>query len=179
MSAEREADPHCARRRGHGCGGVARLVAAARAAARAGGGFAGIGVVRDGEGVPAAARGDGVRVVDLEARLLDRLEIVHPGAREIRRAERVDDDLHALALELVVALLGAAVEAEAVLEPGAPAALDRDAQHRDVLLRGHQVADLRRRRTRQRDDVPGALLDLHLRRIVATWLPRTWSRSRP
>src|SRR6478609_2628728 len=120
------------------------------------------------ERVAAAAGGDGVRVLDLEPGLLDRLEVVDLRAHQIRGAEGVDDDGDALALERVVALLGTAVEAEAVLESRAPAALDRDAQHRHVLLRRHQVADLHRRRWRQRDDALGALLDLHLRRIVAT-----------
>src|SRR5207253_6336045 len=73
------------------------------------------------ERVAAAARGDGVRVLDLEPGLLDPLEVVDPGTEEVRRAEGVDDDHDALALELVVALLGAAVEAEAVLEAGAAA----------------------------------------------------------
>ena len=63
-------------------------------------------------------------------------------AREIRGAERVDDDLHGLALELEVALLGAAVEAEAVLETGAAAALDRDPEHRDVGLLGHTAREI-------------------------------------
>src|SRR5205085_9526194 len=75
-----------------------------------------IGLLGDLERVAAAAARDGVRVVDLEPGLLDRLEIVDRRAPEIRRAERVDDDRHALAVERVVALLGAAVEAEAVLE---------------------------------------------------------------
>src|ERR1700741_3602601 len=86
------------------------------------------------ERVAAAARRDGVRVLDLEPGFLDRLEVVDPSAEQVRRAEGVDDDGDALALELVVGLLGAAVEAEAVLEAGAAAALDRDAQHRDVLF---------------------------------------------
>src|SRR5947207_404372 len=58
-------------------------------------------------------------------------------------AEWVDDDGDPLALELVVALLGAAVEAEAVLETGASAALDRDAEDGDVLFAREQLADLR------------------------------------
>src|SRR5690242_19541680 len=132
-----------------------RLRAAAGAAAAD---LARIGVVRDLERVAAAARGDCVRVVDLEPRLLDRLEVIDDRAGEIGGAERVDDDLHALALELVVALLGAAVEAEAVLEARAPAALDRDTQDRDVGLLVHQLADLRRSGGRQRDDALGALL---------------------
>src|SRR2546423_7569245 len=125
----------------------------------------------------AAARGDGIRVLDLEPGLLDRLEVVDPSTHQVGRAEGIDDDGDALALERVVALLGAAVEAEAVLEARAATALDRAAQHRDVLLRGHQVADLRRRRRRQRDDALGALPDLHSRRIVATSLPGTRSRG--
>ena len=94
--------------------------------------------------MPATAGRGGVRVVDLEPGLLDRLEIVDARAREIRGAEGIDDDRDALALELVVALLGAAVEAEAVLEPGAAAALDRDPENRDVGLRRHEPADLLR-----------------------------------
>src|SRR5262249_40123804 len=93
---------------------VAKLVRAAGAAARAtvGRGLA----LSDGERVAAAARRGGVRVLDLEPGLLDRLEVVDPCACQIGGAERVDDDRDAFALELVVALLGAAVEAEAVLE---------------------------------------------------------------
>ena len=54
---------------------------------------------------PQPHEADGVRVVDLEPGLLDGLEVVDLGALQIRRAERVDDDLDALDLELVVALL--------------------------------------------------------------------------
>jgi hypothetical protein len=60
------------------------------------------------------------------------------------------------------ALLGAVVEAEAVLEAGAAAALDRDAENGHVRLLGHQLRDLRRRRRRQRDELLGALPNLHL-----------------
>ena len=80
------------------------------------------------ERVAAAARGDGVRVVDLEPGLLDRLEVVDTAAAQMRSAERIDDHLDTLALELVVALLGAAVEAEPVLEPRAAARNDADAK---------------------------------------------------
>src|SRR5205809_4279434 len=82
-----------------------------------------LAAVGDGEGVPAAARRGSVRVLDLEPGLLDRLEIVDARTHEVRRAERIDDDRDALAFELVVALLGTAVEAEAVLETGATAPL--------------------------------------------------------
>src|SRR5262245_30570871 len=97
------------------------------------------------EGVAAAARGDGVRVVDLEARLLDRIQEVDGRALQVRSGERVDDDRNALERELEVALGGAGVEAEAVLEPRASTTLDRDAQDERVgvgLLR-HELLDLR------------------------------------
>src|SRR5690348_8964768 len=80
------------------------------------------------EGVAAAARAADVRVVDREAGL-EAFDPVDLGARQVRGAERVDDHRHAVAGQLVVAVLRAAVEAERVLEPGAPAALDGDAEH--------------------------------------------------
>ena len=72
---------------------------------------------------------------------------------QVRRAERVDDDRDALEHELDVTLRGTGVEAEAVLEPGAPAALDRDAEDERVAVRllGHELLDLRRRNGRQGD----------------------------
>jgi len=108
----------------------------------------------DLEARAAPARRDGVRVVDLEARLLQTLEEVDRRALQVRGAERIDDDPDAVELELVVAGLRAAVEPECVLEAAAAAALDRDAQHLRLaggLLR-HQRADLRRRTLRQRDE---------------------------
>src|SRR6266487_3092145 len=99
-----------------------------RSGAAAGAAAADLGrvcVFGDLERVAAAARSGGVRVVDLEAGLLDRLEVVDPRSAQIGRAERIDHDRHALALEHLVALLGAPVEAEPVLEAGAAAALDR------------------------------------------------------
>src|SRR3954471_5435456 len=157
--------------------GSESLRAAAGAAAAD---LAGIRLIFHLEGVAAAAARDGVRVVDLEAGLLDRLEIVDPRTRQVRGAEGIDDDTNALTLELVVALLGAAVEAEAVLESGAAAALDRHAEHRHVGLLGHQGRDLRRRRGRQRDELLRALLDLHRapivpRRRLVTSIPKVGS----
>ena len=46
----------------------------------------------------------------------------------------IDDDADAVQLELVVALLGAAVEAERVLEAGAAAALHGDAENGGVAV---------------------------------------------
>src|SRR5690242_14588275 len=67
------------------------------------------------EGVAAAARTADVRVVDREAGL-QALDPVDLGARQVGRAERVDDHRHTVAGQLVVAVLRAAVEAERVLE---------------------------------------------------------------
>src|SRR5437764_15465739 len=85
--------------------------------------------VGDLEAVTAPARAGGVRVVDLEARLLQRLDEVDRGALEVLDARRIDDDADAVKLRLAVAFGCAAVEAERVLEAAAPAAADRDAQH--------------------------------------------------
>ncbi len=84
------------------------------------------------------------------------------------RAVRVDDDADAVQLELVVALLGAAVEAERVLEAGAPAALDGDAQNGGVALGlvGLELADLDGRALGQADDASGLFDGCH-KRIVA------------
>src|SRR5262249_61697071 len=76
-------------------------------------------LVVDLERVAAAARGDDVRVVDLEPGLLQPAEEVDDGALQVRSAERIDDDLDAVQLALLVAFLGGAIEAERVLEPRA------------------------------------------------------------
>src|SRR5437899_7739883 len=80
------------------------------------------------------------------------------------RAERVDHDGDAVALELVVAILRAAIEAERVLEARAASALDGDPQNRRLArgLLGHQVPDLRRRTRGQRDDCKLVLGRRHL-----------------
>src|SRR5689334_2301409 len=97
-------------------GSTASVRAAGAAAAAGRGGVVALGAVLDLERVAAPARGGGVRVVDLEAGLLKGAEEVDRGATQVRDAERVDDDVHALEQELVVALGRLAVEAEAVLE---------------------------------------------------------------
>ena len=62
--------------------------------------------------------------------------------------------LHVVELELEVARLRAAVEAERVLEAAAAAALDRDAEHLGLAggLARHQAANLVGRPRRQSDD---------------------------
>src|SRR4029079_675998 len=121
-----------------------KLVRAAGAAAAAGV-LVGRLALGDLEGVGAAARGDDVRVVDLEPGLLNRVHEVDFGALEVGGAERIDDHVDAVEADLLVALLRAAVEAERVLEPGAAAALDGDAEDGRLPLGlvVHQLADLR------------------------------------
>src|SRR4051794_13855901 len=81
------------------------LVAAAGAAPAAGRVLVPLGAFLHLEGVPAAARRADVRVVDLEAGLLEAVDEVDGRALQVRRAERVDDDGDAVHLDLVVALL--------------------------------------------------------------------------
>src|SRR5262249_14551740 len=130
------------------------------------------------EGVAAAARAGDVRVVDREAGL-QALDPVDLGAGQVGRAERVDDHRHAVARELVVPVLGAAVEAERVLEAGAAAALNRDAEHLRLAggLLGHQALDLRRRALGERDDLEGLLGGRH-RAHRSNGLRRSESPSR-
>src|SRR5215210_1534791 len=126
------------------------------------------GLVLDLERVAATAPGRGVRVVDREA-ALEAVDEVDLGALEIGGAERIDDDADAVRLELVVTLHRAAIEAERVLEAGAPAALDGDAQHRGLAFRllGHQTLDLEGGALGERDDGDGTFGELHCRPIVA------------
>ena len=110
--------------------------------------------VLDLERVAAATGGGDVRVVDLEPGLLQAVEEVDAGTLEIRRAERVDDDPDAVCLELVVALLGTAIEAERVLEARAAPALDGDAKNVGVAGRlvGLELLDLRGSALGQRNE---------------------------
>src|SRR6185312_14451238 len=78
-------------------------------------------LVRNPEGRAAAAGGDDVRVVDLEACSLQVVDVVDRRALHVRQARAVDEQADALVLEdlVPVALL---VERERVLEAGAAAA---------------------------------------------------------
>src|SRR5262245_30199756 len=104
------------------------LVTAARTAAAHRGALRELLALLHLEGVAATAGRDRVRVVDLEAGLLEPVQKVDRRAAQVRGAERIDDDVHALELELVVAVGRAGVESEPVLETRATAALDRDAK---------------------------------------------------
>src|SRR5262245_34341092 len=122
--------------------GFVRL--AAGAARRATGGHLALGALLDLERVAAATRRGHVRVVDGEP-ALEALDEVDLRALQVRSAERVDDNRDAERVDLVVALLGAGIEAERVLEARAASALNRDAQDIGLAgrLLGHQLADLR------------------------------------
>src|SRR5215204_6334396 len=74
---------------------------------------------------------------------------------------RIDYDVDAVQRELVVALLRAAIEAERVLEARAAAALDGDAQNRDLVLLGHELLDLVRSCLSERDQGVGTLDRCH------------------
>src|SRR5437879_1377781 len=114
---------------------------AAAAGAAAARGLAVLG----GEGGTAAAGADRVRVVDLEAAAHRILDIVDISARDIVYAERVDQDAHAVLLELDVALFYLVGDSHTVLQPGASAAGYEDAE-RGILdsLRVKKALDLGR-----------------------------------
>ena len=133
----------------------------AAAGAAAGFAFGRLFALGDLEAVPTAARGGDVRVLDLEAGLLEPFQEVDRRALQVRGAERIDDDPDAVELELVVACLRAAVEAERVLEAAAPAALDRDAEHLGLAgrLGGHEAPNLGRRALGERHDSGLGLFD--------------------
>ena len=109
-------------------------------------------VLFDLEGGAAAAGRNDVRVVDLEAGPLQAFDVVDLGAEDELHADLVDDDGDAVDLEDVVVVLGA-VEGERVLEAGAAAAANRDAQRLalGVVLAAQQLADLLGRLAGERD----------------------------
>src|SRR4029453_10079059 len=101
-------------------------------------------VLRDAEGRAAATGRDDVRVVDLEAGALERVDVVDGRAVDVGKALVVDQQAQAAVLEdhVAVALL---VEGELVLEARASAAAHSDAQTGARLvqpLRAEELADL-------------------------------------
>ena len=115
-----------------------------RSGKRLDGGLLG-GVLFHLEGGAAAAGGDDIRVVHLEAGALEALDVVDLRAEDELHAGLVDDHRNAVDLEDVVVLLRP-IEGERVLEAGAAAAADRDAQGLIFrsLLRAQQLSDLLR-----------------------------------
>src|SRR6478672_13762596 len=110
------------------------------------------------EGVAARAAAAGVRVVDREALLLDRVGEVDRGALEVGGAHPVDDDLDTVEVADEVAVEAALVEVELVDQARAAAGLDAHTQAQVVAtLLLEQALDLRGRDVRQDDAVGGSL----------------------
>src|SRR3954465_6325979 len=84
---------------------------------------------RHAEGGAAAARRDHVRVVDLEARALHGLDVVHDRALDVGQRGGVDEDAEAVVLEDLVAV-ALRVERQRVLEARASAPPHAHAQPR-------------------------------------------------
>src|SRR5690348_18030585 len=80
------------------------------------------------ERVTAGATARGVRVVDREALLLDRVGEVDRRAAEVRGAHAIDDDRDAVQVELEVTVEGALVEEQLVLQARAATRLDGHTQ---------------------------------------------------
>src|SRR3954471_10872347 len=102
-------------------------------------------VLGNAEGRAAAARGHDVRVVHLEARALQRVDVVDARAVDVREALVVDEDPQAVVLEDRVAF-ALVVEGEVVLEAGAAAAAHADPEAGEGqvgVLRIQELADLR------------------------------------
>src|SRR5215469_3625132 len=116
------------------------------------------------ERIPAGAGPGGVRVVDGEALLLDRVHEVDGGAAQVGRAHPVGDDVDAAELADHVAVDLALVEVQLVTQAGAAARLHGDAQPKVVAaLLLQQAADLDRRGIRQDDALRcGLVLNCHL-----------------
>src|SRR5215469_2694737 len=96
-----------------------------------------------GEGRAAAAGGRGVGVANDELRAVQPVAVVDLGAHQVLHAHGVDQELHSHVLDAGIAVLDFLIELEAVLQPGAAAALDEDAQHQlRITLAADEVAHL-------------------------------------
>src|SRR5947208_2653170 len=101
----------------------------------------------DREGRSAAAAAGGVRVFEGEPGLLEVALVVQGDAVQVLGAEPVDEAAHARALDDDVVVGGLVVDAEAVLEPRAPARQHADAEPGGLgghLLLRHEFAHLDR-----------------------------------
>ena len=81
------------------------------------------------KGRAATARRDDVRVVDREPGAHQRIDEIDFGSLEVRSAVWIDDHTNTVRLDLIVPVLRASIESEGVLEAGATATLDRDAEN--------------------------------------------------
>src|SRR6267143_683477 len=102
----------------------------------------------DAERLSAAACRRRVRVLDRESAARNRVDEVHFGAVQIADADRVDEQLHAVRLEdLIAGPLAVLFDHQAVLKTGASAALHEYAQAAaGLVLFAEQLVDLRSRR---------------------------------
>ena len=91
--------------------------------------------VFDLEAMAAAARTGGVRILDLESGLLERLHEIDRSALQVRGTCRVDHDANAMELSLGITVVCATVETERVLEAAATATANRYTQHFGVTSR--------------------------------------------
>src|SRR5262252_2581220 len=109
----------------------------------------------DREGLAATAGGRRVRVLDGEAAARDRVDEVDFGTVEVADADRIDEQLHTVGLEhLVAGALTVLFDHQAILESRAAAALDEDAKAASGLVfLGQQLIDLGCRRFRHVDHV--------------------------
>src|SRR5689334_9356660 len=83
----------------------------------------------DRERLTAAAGRGRVRVLDGEAAASDRLDEIHLGAVQVTDADRVDVQLDAVGLvDLIAGTLAVFLDHQAILKPGAAAALHEHAQ---------------------------------------------------
>src|SRR3990172_506337 len=86
--------------------------------------------ISDLEGLAAAAASGRVRVVELEARAHDVVDVVDLGSIQIEMASRVDEEPDAVLLESLVPGRGLVVERELILEARAAAADHTDPEPR-------------------------------------------------
>src|SRR5271169_5452428 len=132
------------------------------------------------EGIAAGAGARGVRIVDGETLLLDRVDEVDRRAHQVRGAHLVRHDLHAAEVGHDVAVDLALVEIELVAKARAATRLNRDAQPQVVpaLLR-EQAAHLGGRALGQDDALCGLLLNSHLSsRWFVCRMPAAWGTPR-
>ena len=97
----------------------------------------------DAEGAAATAGALDVGIIELEAGTLESFDVVDFHAIEIHGTHLVDSDLEAIEVRDFIGLVGLIFERHVILETGAAAADDGDAQgDRDGVLHTHDFLDL-------------------------------------
>jgi len=91
----------------------------------------------------AAAGAFHVRIIELEARAFDGLDVINLDAVEIHRTHLVNRDLESVEIHDLIGLIGLVFKSHVVLETGAASANHSDAQrHRHGVLHAHDFLDL-------------------------------------